>query len=87
MGDERLHEVLVVVVGQDGVDVPAPRGQGLEDVDAGVRLEKGHKTSTLQVWLSVCLCVCVYVCVYVCAFMCACFSYNLLLFFLVLSSD
>lgn len=35
-----LHEVLVMIVGQDSGDVPVSRGQGLKYVGARVRLEE-----------------------------------------------
>lgn len=45
-----LHEVLVMVVGQDSGDVPVPRGQGLEDVRAGVGLEGHRRLDRGQGW-------------------------------------
>jgi len=63
--DSSLHEVPVVVVGQDGGDVPVPGGQGLQDVGAGVGLRNtGEKTShETPPGRMQCVCVCVCVCV------------------------
>lgn len=54
-----LHEVLVVVVGQDSGDVPVPRGEGLEDVRAGVGLEEHQRLDGGEGWTAGDFCMCV----------------------------